>query len=72
MAVCRKTFEIYNRAPYASQIVPVPPRDEVSEARATPFDCRRDITRTPRETKGDGFRETKLPDESCCGGGGCN
>lgn len=69
MAVCRKTFEIYKRAPYAASIIPISPREEVVEG--VPFDCRRDRVRHPRETKGAEFDRTELPDENCCGPGGC-
>lgn len=69
MAVCKKTFDIYTRAPYADQIVPVPPREEVTDPE--PFDCRRDQIRDPAETKGSDFNRTELPNNSCCGPGAC-
>jgi len=68
MAVCKKTFEIYTREPYSDQIVPVPPRIEVSDPQ--PYDCRRDQIRQPSETKGSDFDRTELPD-NCCGSGDC-
>ena len=70
MAVCEKTFNIYSRQPYADQIVPVPANQAVSPGDARPFDCRRDVQRSPRETKGDDFNETQLPENSC-GSSGC-
>lgn len=70
-AVCAKTFGIYTRPPYAEQITPVPPRHAVAAADATPFDCHRGQRRDPRETKGDDFMETKLPDAPCCGDACC-
>jgi arsenite methyltransferase len=70
MAVCRKTFEIYNRAPYSGQIVPVPPRQVVGADEAQPFDCRCNAVRDPRESKGESFDETQLPEDGCCSSGG--
>ena len=71
MAVCRKTFEIYNREPYAGQIVAVPPRQVVGADEAEPFDCGGNAVRDPRESKGESFQETQLPEDGCCGGGSC-
>ncbi len=70
-AVCGKTYRIYNRAPYKDQIVPVPPREPVKPEQAKPFEWRRNVVRDPRETKGEGFSETNLPADSCCGDDGC-
>lgn len=72
MAVCRKTFEIYNREPYAGQIVAVPSRQDVSEDEAQPFSCQHSAVRDPRKTKGNSFHDTQLPKDSCCAGeSGC-
>ncbi|MDG2380130.1 MAG: methyltransferase domain-containing protein [Pirellulaceae bacterium] len=68
IAVCKKTFDIYVREPYAEQIVPVPPRVAVFEPQ--PFDCRQDQLRRPSETKGPDFNQTELPD-NCCGSDDC-
>jgi len=65
-AVCDKTFKIYTTDPYASHIIPVPPRTAVGSTEATPFDCARDRRRDPRETKGDGYRVTTEPAGTCC------
>ena len=70
-AVCGKTYRIYNRPPYRDQIIAVPPRVPVAADQAKPFDCRRNVLRDPKETKGAEFVETNLPDDSCCGDGGC-
>ena len=69
-AVCRKTFEIYTRPPYAEQVVPVQPLREVSAEDAPEFDCRRDVVRDPAETKALAEREDALPG-SCCEPGEC-
>ena len=39
MAVCEKTFQIYQSEPYADSVIPLPPAMPVSEADAQPFDC---------------------------------
>ena len=70
-AVCRKTFNIYTNPPYADQFLAVPPRNSVPDADAKPFDCRAGKLRSPKDTKGDGFRQTQLPGNTCCGSGDC-
>ncbi len=51
-AVCAKTFQILTSGPYADQIVPVAPREEIPEGERELFDCSRTAARHPRETKG--------------------
>ena len=70
-AVCEKTFHLYTRPPYAGQIAAVPPHNAVSADEAKLFDCHRGEPRDPRETKGEKFTITALPDASCCDDGGC-
>lgn len=71
-AVCDKTFKLYSAEPYADQIIPVPPHEEVALDSAPEFDCRRNVVRSPRETKGQAYDATDLPTEDCCGSsGGC-
>ena len=70
-AVCEKTFRIYSRPPYAPELIPVPPLQTVSPEAAQPFDSRRNVARSPRETKGEDFTKTSLPSGDCCGPGGC-
>ena len=70
-AVCGKTFEIYTREPYAEQITAVPSVESISEEEAADFDCRRNVTRDPRETKGLDDQKTELPGGDCCGSEGC-
>lgn len=52
MAVCDKTFQIYSKQPYASQIELIEPIEEIALEDATDFDCKRTARRHPRETKG--------------------
>ena len=71
MAVCEKTFRIYSSAPYTQEILPVPPREAVAPESAPVFDCSRDTTRHPRETKGLEYRATTNGNAACCGPDGC-
>ncbi len=68
-AVCEKTFRLYTSAPYAEDLIPVPPYQPVSPEEAIPFDCARPMVRDPRETKGIAYQGTSLPGETCCGPG---
>ena len=65
-AVCDKTFQIYSRAPYADDILPVEPYEKISLEDAAAFDCRRSAVRDPRETKGVGYEVTDLSGKDCC------
>ena len=69
-AVCRKTFGLLSRAPYAAHMTPVPPLVEVAPEQAAEFDCRRSERRHPRETKLGVVREDLAPgcetDGACC------
>jgi len=71
MAVCEKTFRIYTNAPYAEDIIPVPPLRPVALEEVPAFDCSRDTIRHPRETKGLDYRVTINGVASCCGPEGC-
>jgi len=72
MAVCQKTFDIYTSAPYAEQVVPLPPTQEVAAADANQFDCRTNSVRDPRQTKAQTTTLNQLPISDCCGdSGGC-
>ena len=70
MAVCDKTFQIYNREPYARDIIGVEPLESIPLAEATEFDCKRTALRHPRETKGLDYDVTSLSDAACCEPGG--
>lgn len=58
MAVCKKTFEIYNKAPYKAFFEFIEPLEEVSEEEAKVFDCKQNALRHPKETKGQDYNET--------------
>ena len=70
-AVCDKTFRLYTREPYRGMFSFVEPLDEVPLEDALPFDCTRTALRSPQETKGLGYRETKEAAGDCCGPGEC-
>ncbi len=71
MAVCKKTFEIYKREPYAEQIIAVNPMEEIAEIDAKSFDCKRSVKRDPRETKGMNYDITDVSNELCSTEGCC-
>ncbi len=71
-AVCDKTFQIYGKEPYASQIIRVEPFENINLEDAKEFDCRRTAKRHPRETKGLEYNLTDLSSaESCSPGSDC-
>lgn len=76
-AVCRKTYDLLRRAPYAEAFVPVPPLVEVSAADAAPFDCAQTPRCDPAETKRGVVRADLAPglDDgaagACCEPGSC-
>jgi arsenite methyltransferase len=71
MAVCDKTFKLYSQPPYNGEFILLPPREEVATEEAGLFDCSRDHRRHPRQTKGDGFKVTRLTDSVCGPSSGC-
>lgn len=70
MAVCDKTFKIYGKEPYASQIELIEPIEEIALEDATEFDCKRTARRHPRETKGLNYDLT-AEGENCGVDGDC-
>jgi SAM-dependent methyltransferase len=69
-AVCDKTFRLYQQEPYRGMFDPIEPRTPVPLEAAPPFDCSRDTTRHPRETKGQDYDATTEA-SPCCGPGSC-
>lgn len=67
MAVCDKTFHLLQREPYTGLFEPVEPRVAVPLEEATEFDRQPSTRRSPRETKGSGYRESTADPGSCCG-----
>ncbi len=71
-AVCRKTFEIFSRAPYGDAFYPVKPLTEVEGGAAKPFVCvSGDQTRSLSDTKGKDYEATTTPKPAACGPPGC-
>jgi ubiquinone/menaquinone biosynthesis C-methylase UbiE len=66
-AVCGKTFRIMTSAPYARDTIAISPRVAVPDDQLKGFDCSRTTPRSPHETKGLEYRETREP----CAGGSC-
>ena len=71
IAVCDKTFRIYQSEPYASHFELVEPLEPIALADAEPFDCARTAPRHPRESKGLDYDITTDPAGDVCGPDGC-
>jgi len=70
MAVCDKTFRLYQREPYRDQFYFVEPLTPVKPEDARSFDCHRNAVRNPKETKGLNYDATTEA-SNCCGADGC-
>lgn len=70
MAVCDKTFKLYQREPYRGQFYFVEPIQPIPAEDAKPFNCRANALRDPRQTKGAEYDVTTEA-QSCCGPEGC-
>ncbi len=74
VAVCAKTFDLLNSAPYEGQFVGLRAHNEPALARAQPFDCNTPAMRDPQVTKGlapfagqaAGGSTTCAPGSGCC------
>ena len=72
VAVCDKTFQLYQQPPYAEHFEFIEPREAVPVADVQPYDGNRAKLRHPRETKGMTYQVTTEPSQCCDGGnGGC-
>lgn len=71
VAVCDKTYRLYNRDPYGAQIIPVPPLVDIPLEEAGLFDCMRSVSRHPKETKGEDYVVTTDASTGVCGPEGC-
>ncbi|MFO0818212.1 MAG: methyltransferase domain-containing protein [Pirellulales bacterium] len=69
VAVCDKTFQLLQLAPYTGMFIPIEPREIIELSDAQPFDCRRGKTRHPRETKGLDYHVTTEDTGPACGTG---
>lgn len=67
MAVCDKTYQLLQRAPYAGLFETIEPMHDIPLDAAAPFNCRRSVRRDPRETKGADYTATNDSVGPCCG-----
>src|SRR5206468_7073714 len=70
-AVCDKTYNLYQKAPYREFFEFVDPIVDVPLAEAKQFDCSRTSLRHPKETKGQNYDMTTEANNKCCDGGSC-
>ncbi|MFQ5641259.1 MAG: methyltransferase domain-containing protein [bacterium] len=71
MAVCDKTYRIYSKEPYAQDIIPLLPYENISLEGAEKFACQKNARRHPRETKGLQYDKTEITNAPYCGPDGC-
>lgn len=72
VAVCRKTFNIMEKEPYASHFELIRPLEKIPQEMAKPFPCTSDmLIRSAKETKGGDYKLTTEADTSCCGPENC-
>ena len=69
-AVCDKTYNLFQKAPYRDSFEFVDPNIEIPLEDAEPFDADRETLRHPKETKGQEYTATTQA-SSCCDSGGC-
>lgn len=69
-AVCDKTFQLYQQAPYREHFAFVEPLTEVPVDQAMPFDCAGTRERHPKETKGQDYNATTEAAQCRTGGDG--
>jgi ubiquinone/menaquinone biosynthesis C-methylase UbiE len=69
-AVCDKTYQLLQKAPYREFFEFVEPCEQLPLASAPPFPCGPMRVRHPRETKG-GDDPATTPPGQCCDAGGC-
>ncbi len=67
IAVCDKTFQLLQQAPYEGLFETVEPRVSIPVEQAKEFNCKITIIRDPRETKGRDYAATSDSAGSCCG-----
>ena len=65
IAVCAKTAAVLRRAPYAGSFLILPASSPPPLDAAPPFDCSRDVIRSPAETKGRAIAGNACCDNGC-------
>ncbi len=71
IAVCSKTYGILTKEPYASQVIGLPPYQEIPAHEQGDFDCSRDVIRHAQETKNGVMPSNYSSAQDCCAEGGC-
>lgn len=71
-AVCDKTFNLYQRAPYRDHFAFIEPLVAIPMEDAKPFDCSSTRERHPKETKGQNYNATTEAANCRTGGDGQN
>jgi len=71
-AVCDKTYNLYQKAPYREFFEFIDPINDIPLADAKPFDCSGTRERHPRETKGLEYNATTDASTCCDGGDGAS
>ena len=69
-AVCDKTFQLYQKAPYREFFEFIAPLQEIPLAEAKPYACAANALRHPKETKGQDYQATSTAGQ-CCDSGSC-
>ena len=64
-AICDKTFQLYQKAPFQDQFALISPKTEIPKEAAKSFDVKPGQIRPPFETKGKDFR-ISTPASQCC------
>jgi ubiquinone/menaquinone biosynthesis C-methylase UbiE len=70
-AVCDKTYNLYNKAPYTDSFEFIEPLEKIPAVEAKPFDCNRTGRRHPKETKGQDYSATTDASQCCDSGSSC-
>ncbi len=66
-ALCDKTYNLFQKPPYAGCFIPVDPHEEIPLEEAADFDCARPFPlRHPRESKGQDYDVTTEASSCCC------
>ncbi len=69
VAVCAKTYGLLTSAPYATQVIGLPPYHPIADADQAPFACGNQRERLPQETKNGALPAEWKPDQGSCGSG---
>jgi len=70
-AVCDKTFNLYQKSPYKDHFDFVEPYNDIPLSEAKEFDCARDASRHPKESKGQDYDVTTAASDCCSTEEGC-